>query len=103
MKSIALKIASLIFITTFIFIKVVNIHGYTHLIDDDTNSIEKCQFCEFYNTHEEIAIIVPSSTTIIPKPVVITEFKNDYFTNDTVFVTSYCSGKYYNKPPPLYL
>lgn len=97
-KKAVFKIFSLLVLSVFIFIKVVNVHSYDHFSGDDT-AVENCSICE-YQLH--------SDHDFLPAPYLETPTITHFIFSERKIITTLQSeikskfllGQHYNRPPP---
>ncbi len=101
MKKAVFKITSLFILVVFIFIKVINVHTYSHLAEDDHSVIENCQACEFQPQLDDDYL---SAHTAYIAEVAVSSFLDQKITSishieliDTSFL-----GQNHNRPPPFF-
>ena len=88
-----------ILLITFTIDKVVELHNYEHIFDDQ-NAIENCNSCEFYAKEDTSSFIL--TPVFIWEPRTTPTYNKDTFSSFIQdFSTENSEGQYYNKPPPL--
>lgn len=90
---------SYFFVITFLLLKVVNLHAFTHAFEQEDNHYD-CELCEFYTTNsEKYPVAFTSALPEIPIPLlfILEPFQVEY---TAPFVKTNFSGSYFNKPPP---
>jgi len=99
-KNIWKNSVSLFFIFTFLFLRIVDVHAFSHLADDDK---VHCDVCEIITVSHKIsyfpgiAFVELEQKTIIGFPV----YKIN-FCYETVQYSTTLPESIYNKPPPLF-
>ncbi len=79
-------------------INILNIHEYTHIFEDDT--AEHCETCVIKNTVNH-TFLTHTSNFDLETAIIFVKRKT---TNTTSFVFSkIVDGKYFNKPPPIFI
>jgi len=94
-------IGSLFFLFTFLFLRIVDAHAFSHITNDDQEDQTHCELCEIITVSNQLTPLIDNADSEIkPKPFIIVsdcKILIGYKTTDySITLPKYI----YNKPPP---
>ncbi len=97
------NIVSLFFITTFLFLRIVDFHAISHFSDDNDDVID-CELCEIISISNEYTPVT-NCTFDDSEQKVVTNFPeyNIHFCYETSSYSVTLPESFYNKPPPTFI
>lgn len=91
------KILPSLFLTTFLFLQVVALHGFAH--KDDAKSVQHCELCHLTMVNQLTPILGTDNTVELLAPVEHT-FIPVYNQYNYLFSEKTPVGTLFNRPPP---
>ncbi|WP_103070290.1 hypothetical protein [Aquimarina sediminis] len=93
------NIILLFLLSTFLFLRIVNVHAFSHSSDEDDQI--HCELCEIITTSNELTPCVDSIFTEVEQKSRLNSYR--YPANFCYETSQYCitlPTSIYNKPPP---
>jgi len=97
------NIISLLFISTFLFLRIVDFHAMSHFADDDDDQIH-CELCEVISVSNKYPPVANNTIDEIEQIVIqgFPEYKIAFCYETSAYIIS-LPESVYNKPPPTFI
>ncbi len=91
---------SLLFLSAFLFLRIVDVHAFYHIDEDDGDQIE-CELCDvMYQTQELNVFLGNTAEEITFKSIDVLRNYNENDDYNTFYFSNTLPENVYNKPPP---